>query len=238
MLNDHVRNKAFHLALEAVITNSSRVLDIGAGTGLLSMMSSRLGAKHVLGIEKNTILNKLGHEILELNGFNEDQIQLYSGQSYAVKVGSKYLPEPANVLVSETLDSWVIEEGFLVALHDARLRGLISKDAVIIPNRATLYCQLVETRYSLTAMPAMVEGFNLEPLRTHRRKDHNFVVELTPDIVLRNLSAPMAVFDFAFQDMDLSTALFNYSLLSIPITASGNFHAIGFWFDCALDAAG
>ncbi len=238
MLNDQVRNKAFHEAIRRVIRNNSRVLDIGSGTGLLSMMSSKHGAKLVTGIEKNAILARVGHEILDLNGFGGDKIRLFQGQSYDLEVGSWHLPEPADILVSETLDSWVIEEGFLVAIHDAKRRGLVKPDAIIIPNRATLYCQMVETRYSLASIPGMVEGFNLEPVRKHRRQDHNFVVELSPEVVHRNLSSPLAVFDFQFQDFDMKNGLFNYSHLSVPVTADGNFHALAFWFDVALDEAG
>lgn len=238
MLNDRNRNKAFHDALRQVVINTSRVLDIGAGSGLLTMMASRLGAEYVLGVEKNTLMGRLANEILDLNGFSEEEAKIYVGQSYEVEVGTTFLPQPADILVSETLDSWVIEEGFLVALHDAKARGLITKDAIIIPNKATLFCQLLETRYSIAPIPAIIEGFNLEPLREHRRKDHNFVVEINKDIVHKNLSDPVPVFDFEFQHFDMKTGLFNYTLLEIPIINDGNFHAIGFWFNVAVDAAG
>lgn len=148
------------------------------------------------------------------------------------------MPQPANVYITETLDSWVIGEGILVALHDAKSRGLLTKDAVVIPNRATLYCQLVETVYSIAPIPAVVEGFNLEPMRHLRKQDDNFVVELTKQVVRKNLSEVFSVFDFSFQDFDLETGLFNYTHLNIPIIESGNFHAVAFWFDCALDAKG
>ena len=41
MLNDHARNAALRRALEKAVTPDSRLLDIGAGSGLLSMMAAR-----------------------------------------------------------------------------------------------------------------------------------------------------------------------------------------------------
>eukprot|EP01038_Epipyxis_sp_PR26KG_P008140 gene8140-11019_t len=237
MLNDNIRNRAYFEALRQVITNKSRVLDIGSGTALLSMMSSQLGAEYVLGVEGNPILAQISDEILKINNFSDDKINIYDGMSYELELGTKYLSTQADVVVSETLDSWVIEEGFLVSLHDAKSRNLITPSAVVIPNQALLYCQLVETVFSLSSFPAMVEGFNLEPIRKLRKSYRNFVAQHT-DFVLKNLSEPIPVFNFQFQDMDISTALFNYTLLNIPITQNGTLHGLVCWFNLTLDPKG
>jgi len=50
MLTDVVRNDAFFKALRKVVTPSSIVVDVGAGSGLLSLMSAKLGAKKVFAI--------------------------------------------------------------------------------------------------------------------------------------------------------------------------------------------
>ncbi|CAK0862813.1 unnamed protein product, partial [Prorocentrum cordatum] len=54
MLNDHLRNDFYKRALERVVPPCGAdcvVLDVGAGSGLLSMMAARLGAPEVLAIE-------------------------------------------------------------------------------------------------------------------------------------------------------------------------------------------
>jgi predicted RNA methylase len=49
LIADHVRNKAFHEPLSRVIKpGETTVADIGAGTGLLGLMASKLGAREVM----------------------------------------------------------------------------------------------------------------------------------------------------------------------------------------------
>src|SRR3954454_2492869 len=47
MALDRVRNDAYADALRAVVTPSSVVLDLGAGTGVHGLMAARMGARRV-----------------------------------------------------------------------------------------------------------------------------------------------------------------------------------------------
>jgi len=76
---------------------------------------------------------------------------------------------PADILVSETLDSSLIGEGFISSLCDAKTRGLITQNATIIPARATVWIQLVETTLSLPIPALLGDGdLNFELLREFR----------------------------------------------------------------------
>lgn len=44
------------------------MLDVGCGTGILSMFAARAGAKHVYGIECSNIIEQ-AREIVQANGF-------------------------------------------------------------------------------------------------------------------------------------------------------------------------
>jgi len=48
MLNDKARNLAFFQALQHVVTSEDMVLDVGTGTGLLSLFAAKANAKKVL----------------------------------------------------------------------------------------------------------------------------------------------------------------------------------------------
>jgi len=51
MMNDHPRNEFYRDCLRRVVTPESIVLEIGAGSGLLSIIAASLGAKAVIAIE-------------------------------------------------------------------------------------------------------------------------------------------------------------------------------------------
>jgi 2-polyprenyl-3-methyl-5-hydroxy-6-metoxy-1,4-benzoquinol methylase len=57
MLKDKVRTKAYENAItqNPALFKDKIVLDIGCGTGILSMFAARAGAKHVYGIEMANI---------------------------------------------------------------------------------------------------------------------------------------------------------------------------------------
>jgi type II protein arginine methyltransferase len=69
MLNDVSRNSAYDEAItRAVHRGLTRVLDIGAGTGLLSMMAARAGADAVFGCELSNAFVDVARRAVEANG--------------------------------------------------------------------------------------------------------------------------------------------------------------------------
>lgn len=57
MLNDKQRVEAYRVALEKSVAGKV-VVDVGAGTGLLSIMSAEMGAKKVYAIEFSSIVKE------------------------------------------------------------------------------------------------------------------------------------------------------------------------------------
>ena len=114
MLADHLRNDAYQAAIEKAVDGSSRVLDIGTGSGLLSMMAARAGAESVLACEVSKVIADVAGEVIAANGY-DDKITVVNMKSTQLKVGEE-LPERANVLVSEILGSGVPERGRVARL--------------------------------------------------------------------------------------------------------------------------
>ena len=256
MLNDKTRNDAFYLALQVELAGRkaarvpSKVLDLGAGAMLLSMIAARQGADMVLAIERNENLAKVGQRIITANGLLE-KIVVVGAESF--NVDAEDYPDilPADIFVSETLDSSLIGEGFISSLCDAKTRGLITPDATIIPARAAVWIQLVETTLSLP-IPALLSGsdLNFELLREFRPISN--IVGPYATNVAKELSAALRLFDFDFQNMTAVSdqsppswsregrrdGLFDHTTRVITITNPGSFQAVAFWFDVALDFAG
>ena len=54
------------------------VLDVGCGTGILSMFASQAGAKHVYAVDCSSIIEQ-AQQIIDINGFT-DKITLIKGK--------------------------------------------------------------------------------------------------------------------------------------------------------------
>jgi predicted RNA methylase len=69
MLKDQVRTNAYRDAIEGNpdTFKDKIVLDIGAGTGILSIFAARAGAKHVYAVE-NAEIAFFAREIVKNNG--------------------------------------------------------------------------------------------------------------------------------------------------------------------------
>ena len=129
MMADRPRNEAYDAALRRAAPGR-RVLDIGAGSGLLAMMAVRAGAVAVDTCETVAPIAETARRVIAANGL-QDRIALHAKHSEQLQVGVD-LKERAEVLVTETFASGVVSEAVLPTLEHAR-RHLLTPDAQVIP---------------------------------------------------------------------------------------------------------
>jgi len=139
MICDRVRTDAFRRAIESVVRPGDVVLDVGAGTGILSIFAARAGAKRVYAVERTTIA-VLAQELAAANGFAE-VIEVIQGD-----VTDLEPPERVDVIVSEWLGGFGIDEGMLPPVIAAR-DGWLKPGGAMIPRTATAWTALVHDRY-------------------------------------------------------------------------------------------
>lgn len=161
-----------------------------------------------------------------------------------------YLQKPFDIMVSETFDAALIGEKFLPILIHAKSSGLLTHDAVIIPNSAIIHAQLMESTFSLPlgstqhglSFHASKEMFNLEPMRRFRHAGGYTVRYLNEANAVRaKLSPVYPMFRYDFQNYNLSKAELDYSCIIFEISKSGEDESrlvdtIGLWFSLNLDA--
>ena len=112
LLGDKVRNDALALALKRAIKPGCSVADLGAGTGFLSFLARRLGAGHCHLYEYSGAL-ELARQLAQANGVEG----LTFVEAHSTQVAK---PVKADLVVSETLGNFALEEGMLETLADAR----------------------------------------------------------------------------------------------------------------------
>ncbi|CAG9856165.1 unnamed protein product [Phyllotreta striolata] len=149
MLHDTERNQLYEQALKAAISKKhslgekANVLDIGTGTGLLSMMAVRNGADSVIACEAFKPMSECALNIIKLNGF-EGKIKIIPKRSTDVIVGDTGdMPERCNILVTEVFDTELIGEGALSTFQHAH-DYLLEKNSIVVPDNATIFAQVVE----------------------------------------------------------------------------------------------
>ena len=139
MICDRVRTEGFRRAIDAVVRPGDVVLDVGAGSGILSMFAARAGAARVYAVERTTVA-VLAQELAAANGLGEI-IEVIHGDVLDVE-----LPEPVDVIVSEWLGGFGIDEGMLAPVIAARDRWL-KPGGAMIPQSVTAWAGLVHDRH-------------------------------------------------------------------------------------------
>ncbi|PUZ58356.1 hypothetical protein GQ55_5G503100 [Panicum hallii var. hallii] len=251
MLNDAARNRAYRHAIEATVTDpTSRVLDIGAGTGLLAMMAARALAAvggegsrgSVSACEAYLPMGKLTRRVLRANAM-ENNVKVFHKRSDELRVGVE-LDSRADILVSEILDSELLGEGLIPTLQHAH-DELLVKNPKTVPYGATTYGVLVESTFlwkmhDLHSSEANAEdGVRLTPSGTEnilsvKPQQHAMQCDALADEI-RLLSEPFKVFEFDFWKRPDSH---RETKIEIKATADGHAHAIISWWVLQLDSAG
>lgn len=83
--------------LEKYITPETEVLDVGCGSGILSIASLLLGAKSATGVDIDALAVKTAEENGEANGLHEPQLKFLQG-NLTDKVSGKYDVVVANIV--------------------------------------------------------------------------------------------------------------------------------------------
>ena len=139
MLKDTVRTRTYQ---RAIMDNPNDfknkiVLDIGAGTGILSIFAAKAGAKHVYAIEFAEIAI-FAREIIKQNGL-EDKITVIKGKMEEIN-----LPVPkVDIIISEWMGYFLLYESMLDSVLWARDKYL-APGGKMLPDRAQLYVAALE----------------------------------------------------------------------------------------------
>ncbi|XP_062991151.1 protein arginine N-methyltransferase 9 [Elgaria multicarinata webbii] len=154
MLNDSNRNLLYQKAIhKAVNSGCKSVLDIGTGTGILSMFAQKAGASSVYACELSKTMYELACEVLAANGLDEE-IKLLHMKSLDIEI-PKHIPERVSLVVTETVDSGLFGEGIVESLIHAwehlllppkPLDGKVDAEnyGKVIPAGATVWAMAVE----------------------------------------------------------------------------------------------
>lgn len=139
MLKDSVRTRAYQRAIEdnPQCFKGKIVMDIGCGTGILSIFAARAGAKHVYAIE-NAEIALYAREIIKRNNLT-DKITVLKG-----KMEELTLPVPqVDIIISEWMGYFLLYESMLDCVLWARDKYLV-KGGLMFPDKVQMYVAAIE----------------------------------------------------------------------------------------------
>jgi type I protein arginine methyltransferase len=227
MLKDEVRTKTYQMAIlqNPQLFKGKIVLDVGCGTGVLSMFAAQAGAMHVYAVDCSSIIEQ-ARAIIKLNGF-EDKITLIQG-----KIEEIELPvEQIDVLLSEWLGYCLLYESMLDSVLFARDKWLTT-GGIVFPDKAVLYIAAIEdgqVKRERIDFWDDVYGFDMTPLKEIAIKEP--VVDVVDSKALVTDSVPVLT-------LDILTCTKEDLVFKNPfkLTAHRNdyIHGLVTYFECAF----
>ena len=139
MVRDAARTEAYRRAVlgNGHLFKDKVVMDVGAGTGVLSLFAKQAGAKKVFAVEASGMAAVL-KEIVELND-EEGVIEVVEGRAEEVDIGNVKV----DIMISEWMGFYLLHESMLDSVILAREKHL-DEDGIMFPSHATIYAAPVQ----------------------------------------------------------------------------------------------
>jgi protein arginine N-methyltransferase 6 len=243
MLRDGPRMEMYTRALaqSKSAIDGKIVVDVGSGTGILSMICARTcSPKHIYAIEANKFIADLSRMIIEQNGL-QDMITVINKPVEEVDISDwKHPNEKAGVIISEWMGFYLVHEAMLDSVLWAR-DFLCDPNPLIMPSSCRIWAAIVsndkfrETELEIWRNPTVC-GIDMSSIGMAR------AVELTssPQIEVLEaeqlLSKPVVAFDMDLNTLDrlgFSTLPLKANV-SLKIEKEGIFSSVGLWFDVSF----
>jgi protein arginine N-methyltransferase 3 len=244
MLSDRVRTLAYRDALEnnPSLLKGATVLDVGCGTGVLSMFAARGGAEKVFAVDGSPEIAQVARKICAANGFGgdvgeENTITVISSKIEALgtlPTGNTANEENENkkvdVLVSEWMGYALLFESMLDSVLIAR-DTYLKPGGAILPDIANIYIAAADAGAGGLDFWQDVYGFNMSTVgeTLHQAALREAVVRVVNPQNLMSESQQLVSLDLATMkrsDQDF-TSEFILKSSAGPRTCA----AIVLWFD-------
>ena len=228
MLHDIERNEKYRLAIEKTVKfmlenkenpiKKVKALDLGTGTGLLSMFACNVDKNKVTsrGIEVFKPVAEIAEKCINLNNL-KNNIEVIHCRSDDLPA-DKSEKDKSNLLITELFDTELIGEGCLESYYHALKHNCVRESkCYAVPFRAVVYAQLVDSEHIKNFQH--LKDFNLSSESRNRdfekinfsktQKLHNAgpfhdfqMSELHIDKHFKPLSKPVEIYTVEFTDLN------------------------------------
>lgn len=145
---------AFEMVLKQSIKSDSSVLELGTGTGILSLLAARAGANKIVAVEFDPFIAEVARENIRNNGY-ENKIKVITGDARRVVFQKE---EMYDVIVMEMLCTCLIEEMQVQTINNLCSQNMIIPETIMIPSAQENYIALAQTDF-------MKHGFEMKMIK-------------------------------------------------------------------------
>ncbi|KAL9103856.1 MAG: hypothetical protein Q9163_001134 [Psora crenata] len=227
MLQDKIRTESYQKFIldNKHLLEGKTVLDVGCGTGILSMFCAQAGAKKIYAVEQSTIYQK-AQKIVFDNGFQET-IKVLHGRVQDIS-----LPvAKVDVIVSEWMGYCLLYEGMLDSVIWARDRYL-APGGLMIPALTTLrIAPMSNSEYSQTHVGFWKSVYGFDMLAMSEGIERNIDMDIVP---AENICGSpdtfnsLSMYTATVKDLTFATAEFK---CTIDEGAPNGIDGLVIWFD-------
>ncbi|MGE5451879.1 MAG: 50S ribosomal protein L11 methyltransferase [Acidobacteriota bacterium] len=227
MLRDGPRMQAFEAALREWVQPGCVVLDVGAGSGVLSLLAAKAGATRVYAVERTPVA-RLARELTQRNGVGH-VVQVIEADMQHVR-----LPEQVDLIVSEWLGTIGVDENLLYPVLLARDRWL-KPGGIMVPSvvKAWAAPAHLATQCDLDYLRDNRLGLDLAGLS--EASVHDLLCRRYQVREQDLISAPQLMWTTDTRTDDLTCALAPFEAdMDFQIERDGRANALVAWFEAEL----
>lgn len=152
----HETTKLCIQALDKYVKPGDSVLDVGCGSGILSIAALKLGAKHATAIDIDEVAVKVAGENMAVNHLSPEQYTLFDGdlitnQYLKVKAGTGH-----DIIVANILADVIIPLTGVIRPH-LKKGGLYITSGIIDMKEAEVYDALIKNGFEILGVEHMKE---------------------------------------------------------------------------------
>ncbi|GKU90904.1 hypothetical protein SLEP1_g4848 [Rubroshorea leprosula] len=228
MIKDRVRTETYKSAImqHQRFIEGKVVMDVGCGTGILSIFCAQAGAKRVYAVDASSIAVQ-ANEVVKANNLVDKVIVLHG------RVEDIEIDEEVDVIISEWMGYMLLYESMLGSVITARDRWL-KRGGLILPSNATLYMAPITNpdRYSYSIdFWRNVYGIDMSammPLAKQCAFEEPCVETITGENVLTwpHVVKHVDCYTVQIHELESVTAKYKFqSMMRAPL------HGFAFWFD-------
>ncbi|KNA14359.1 hypothetical protein SOVF_107540 [Spinacia oleracea] len=255
MLSDKVRMDSYS---QAILKNPSlfggaAVMDVGCGTGILSLFAAQAGASRVIAVDASEKMVAVASQIAKENGFlrnastckgskqSSDVVEVVHGMIEDIEKTISIKPHTIDVLLSEWMGYCLLYESMLSSVLFARDRWL-KPGGAILPDTATMFA--AGFGRGCTSLPFWenVYGIDMSSVGKELAKDaaEHPIVDFVDNNDIVTETASLKNFNLAtmkIEDMDFTSSIV-LQPKSTSVAESGDkkhgltwCHGVVLWFD-------